>query len=194
MRGESNPEDRRIAPFLQMRGEPEEPLCREVILERGFRLMNEHMHALALQRRRVSSTEPEDRVFLFRTWSDLRFLIIALNWLRRDAKIVATAAGDPEFEIAIAEFEKGVPFKILRDVGEHMDDYAIDSKKRRVKSISPNALECGTWDGTTFSWLGESLNVDTALEAAKRLLASARRCCRVDSIDRPALIGNLPKL
>ncbi len=58
------------------------------ILERAFSLVNEAMMTIALQRRRVRSSEPEDETFVFRYWADLQFFIIAMRRLRRVAELV----------------------------------------------------------------------------------------------------------
>jgi hypothetical protein len=44
----------------------------------------------------------------------------------------------------------------MRDIGEHIDAYAIDHPKRHAKTVAKTVvhrqLEVGWWDGTTFSW------------------------------------------
>jgi len=60
----------------------------------------------------------------------------------------------------------------MRNVGEHIDDYALDSPKRRHRDVSRQALQVGTWDGTTYLWSGESLNIDVAHDAAHILFAA----------------------
>lgn len=57
----------------------------------------------------------------------------------------------------------------MRNVGEHVDGYAVDAASRHENSVSRLQLQAGSWDGTVYSWLGESLNVDVALNAAEKL-------------------------
>jgi hypothetical protein len=41
-------------------------------LERARRLANVELHAIALQRRRLATEEPEDERFVMRWWADLQ--------------------------------------------------------------------------------------------------------------------------
>jgi hypothetical protein len=144
------------------------------ILERAFSLANEAMFTVALQRGRVRGTEPEDESFVFRWWADLQFLIVALRRLRRAAELarrVPAAAGD--VAAALKAFDVALPMlPMMRNVGEHIDDYALD--RGRDKHVSRQALQVGAWDGRTYSWLGESLNVDVAHAAAEGLWSAVR--------------------
>jgi hypothetical protein len=40
----------------------------------------------------------------------------------------------------------------MRNIGEHADEYAVDSPKRHVKTLGRKQLEVGSWDGQTFKW------------------------------------------
>ncbi len=51
-----------------------------------------------------------------------------------------------------------------------------DAASRHEKSVSRLQLQVGSWDGTVYSWLGGSLNVDVALNAAEKLLEAIRSC------------------
>lgn len=110
-------------------------------------------------------------MFVFRRWSDFDFLIVTLTRLRRAAKLAATV---PEIKamllIALNEFDLALPnLKKLRDVAEHIDDYALDNGRER--SISRKALEVSfiSLDGPTLEWLGHQLNAQDALHAAQKL-------------------------
>ena len=145
-----------------------------VIMERALSFANEAIFTVALQRRRVQSNEPEDETFIMRWWADLQFFIVALRRLRRAAELArrVTVTKD-SLDLAIRNFDSTLPqLNLMRNVGEHIDDYAVDSPKRRHKDIHRQALQVGTWDGTTYEWLGESLNVDAAYEAAYTLFAA----------------------
>src|SRR5579863_6901255 len=105
------------------------------ILERSLSLANVAMFSVSLQRRRVRSIEPEDEAFVFRWWADLQFLVVALWRLRR---IVTLASCVPQVSVgllsALKEFDNALPgLSTMRNVGEHLDSYAVDDKKRRHK-------------------------------------------------------------
>jgi hypothetical protein len=146
------------------------------ILERASSLINEAMFTITLQRRRLRSKEPEDEVFILRWWADLQFLIIALRRLRRAAEISSQVpTNTTELSAAIKKFDSALPFLLtMRNVGEHIDSYAVDSPKRRHKEINRRMLQVGEWDGTTYRWLGKSLNIDDAHFAAERLYVAVR--------------------
>jgi hypothetical protein len=142
-----------------------------VILERAISLVNEAMFTVELQRRRVRSTEPEDERFIFRRWADLQFLVVALRRLRRVAPIAAKGqSAAPTILSAVKAFEASLPgLATMRNVGEHIDDYALDNPKRHHKQIDSRMLQAGSWDGSTYSWLDGCINVDAAYDAAMDL-------------------------
>jgi hypothetical protein len=148
--------------------------------ERAKRLANLSLCAIDLQCRRLSSSEPEDSVFIFRKWADFDFLTVALTRLRRAAKL---AAGIPELQVslgaALAEFDAALPhLKRMRDVAEHIDDYAVD--RGRERSIARQSLEVSFMsnDDSTIEWLGARLNSQEALKASQRLFEAIKEASR----------------
>lgn len=147
------------------------------ISERALSLVNEAMFTVDLQCRRVRGGEPEDEIFLLRWWADLQFLIVALRRMRRAATLglkgLSETAG--EIEEAIRVFDQALPdLATMRNVGEHIDAYAVDEPKRHHKHVVRSQLQVGAFDGKTFRWLGGELNVDEAQQAAERLYLRLR--------------------
>ena len=140
--------------------------------ERARRLANIAIWTAQLQRRRLSTNEPEDGEFLFRRWADFQFFIVALTRLRRAAVLAAKVPSiNNDIQDAIKEFDAALPMlKEMRDVAEHFDDYALD--RGRIKAIRRQALEVGVIGPTIFQWLRYELNADTALKAAQGLFRS----------------------
>ncbi len=145
-------------------------------IERAHSLANEAIHMVALQRRRLQSEEPEDETFVFRRWADFQFFIVSLRRLRQAALLAARPrASKAAIESAIGEFDAALPdrekkrnvIQKMRNVGEHIDEYAIE--KGRDRKVNRQALQVGRFDSTTLEWLGERLNVDEALAAAEAL-------------------------
>lgn len=70
----------------------------------------------------------------------------------------------------------------MRDVSEHIDEYALDSPKRHDPRISRKELQVGGWTDSTFTWhllIGETgiprvLDADTAFAAAEALYCAVR--------------------
>lgn len=138
-------------------------------LARAYSFSNEAMYMVAIQCRRIRSSEPEDRHFVLRWWADLQFLIVAL-WRLRSAGVLARQSGPDgaSFERAIDSFDSALPhLRRMRNVGEHAGDYAMENGRDRT--VRRGQLQAGSFDGTTFSWLGVELNIDLALDAAERL-------------------------
>lgn len=137
--------------------------------ERARSLADEAVHMVALQRRRLQSDEPEDETFMFRRWADFQFLIISLRRLR----LAALLAERPEtnravIEKAISEFDEALPdLQTMRNVGEHIDEYAIE--KGRDRNVDRRALQAGSLGKVTLDWLGVRLDADAALAAAEAL-------------------------
>ena len=148
------------------------------ILERARSLANEGCWTVALQLRRLHGTEPEDEdeEFLTRQLADFQFLILTLRRLRRAALIatnVATAAA--QIHEAIARFDAALPgLATMRNVGEHIDDYALDRPTRHHRDVNRRMLQVAAWDDTTYRWLGIDFNIDTALPAAQQLFRAIR--------------------
>jgi hypothetical protein len=149
----------------------------DATLERCCRLVDIELRAVALQRRRLRSSEPEDTDFVMRWWTDRGFLIVALLRLRRAAGVaLGTSYASPAVRSALAAFDTATPsLRLMRDIGEHTDAYATDTPNRHVKTIDRRQLEVGQWDGTVFRWLQKpdgtphQLSIDTALAAAEDL-------------------------
>lgn len=141
----------------------------EATYERARRLANVALWTVNLQCRRLQSSEPEDNEFIFRKWADFHFLIVALTRLRR-AAVLATKVTviKPEIKKALAEFDVELPnIKTMRDVTEHIDDYATDDG--RNKNVSRKSLEVSALNDTTFEWLGFKLDAHKALNSSEKL-------------------------
>ncbi|HEV2973544.1 MAG TPA: hypothetical protein VGX69_00930 [Solirubrobacteraceae bacterium] len=103
--------------------------------------------------------------------------MVALLRLRRAAHLpLKTTYASDELRSALASFDAATPsLRLMRNVGEHADSYAIDAPSRHIQTIDRRQLEVGEWDGTTFSWLHEPdgtrhrLNIDDALAAAEEV-------------------------
>jgi hypothetical protein len=145
-----------------------------VTLERARSLANEAMFTIALQRRRIRSNEPEDDTFVMRWWADLQFFIVALRRLRRTAELAGHVASVKDsMSLALKTFDDALPkLSTMRNVGEHIDAYALDSPKRHHEDVYRQSLQVGSWDGVTYQWLGESLNIDIAHDAAYKLFSA----------------------
>lgn len=157
-------------------------------MERALRFANIAMFAIALQRRRLSSVEPEDEQFVLRWLADLEFMISALRRLRRAAQLAAKATTvRAEVEAAIAEFDAAVPsLPTMWNVAEHIEDYGVDEPRRHLHGVDRGLLEVSTWDGTTSCWLGLELNIDSASHASARLLRALKGTADRQRPDSPA--------
>jgi hypothetical protein len=142
--------------------------------DRARRRANISLWAVALQRRRLETTEPEDKDFVFRRWADFDYLLVSLTRLRRAACLAATIPElQTQLNLAIAAFDTALPgLKNMRDVAEHLDDYARG--KGRKETVRRQELEVSSLedDNKTLNWIGHSLNADTALDAGQKLLTA----------------------
>jgi hypothetical protein len=140
-------------------------------LERAYSLANEAMFTVVLQCRRLRTLEPGDETFVMRWWADLQFLILALCRLRLAVKIACKVpAVIDDMEAALLNFYWVLPdLTRLRNVGQHIDEYSVDSSSRRHKKVSRKQTLVGSRNGTVYEWLGVQLNVCDALIAAEEL-------------------------
>ncbi|UTA70173.1 hypothetical protein [Emticicia sp. 21SJ11W-3] len=145
-------------------------------LERAVSLCNIAMFTIDLQLRRLNSEEPEDRVFLYRQFADLHFMIVALIRLRR-AAIIATNITDVSTKIkeAISSFDKALyMLKDMRDVQEHIDEYAIN--KGNLKKIDRTQLQVGVLtNNTIYEWLGKTFDANIARSEAVKLYEAVKK-------------------
>ncbi|WP_421825910.1 hypothetical protein [Larkinella sp.] len=143
-------------------------------LERAKRLCTTASFLVVLQYRRMRIEEPEDGNFMFRVLADFQFFITALMRLRKSAEIATKAPSVKKvIRRAITDFENAVPnLTHMRDVLEHIDDYAQDNGKHTW--IERQQLEVAVWDGTTYDWLGIKFNIETASVAAEKLFLTIR--------------------
>jgi hypothetical protein len=142
------------------------------IYDRARRLANLAVWTVELQCRRIKTSEPEDGEFIFRRWADIHFLIVALTRLRRAAvlasKIETLKANISE---AIHMFDDSLPnLKQMRDVAEHIDDYATNKGKN--KNVDRSSLEVFVHDSQAVHWLGFSLDIGGASNAASTLFGA----------------------
>jgi len=102
----------------------------------------------------------------------LQFLVLALWRLRRAASI---AKGDSSIRDAIRGFDQGLPgLRVMRDIGEHIEAYAVDSPGRRYLDKTRGMIEMGEWRDPIYEWMGETLNVDEARSHAIDLFVAIR--------------------
>jgi hypothetical protein len=142
--------------------------------ERACRLANVAMWTIALQERRLRTKEPEDGEFIFRKWADFQFLIVALWRLRRAAELASKV---PKIAVqirhAIEAFDEAIPdLKLMRDVAEHIDEYALDSG--RNKSVGRPSLEVASIGPAKLEWLGFKLDAASAVKASSELFAAIK--------------------
>jgi hypothetical protein len=142
-----------------------------VVLERARSLADDCCWMVALQVRRLQTVEPEDADFLSRQMADFQFLIVALTRLRKAALVAQSVpAVSRQVTSAIAAFDAALPgMSKMRNVGEHVEDYALDSARRHDKTVDRRMLQVAGWDENTFTWLGEQLSVAAVQPAAREL-------------------------
>ncbi len=147
------------------------------IIERSLSYCNESIKTVVLQCRRLQSDEPEDSDFIFRKWADLRFLILTLDRLEKSASIAKNISEiSSDVENALQIYRQSLPMlRKFRNIGEHIEDYAIDSENRRDKTVSRGQLQVGSWDGTVFDWLDEKLDVIEAKKIAIELFSTMQK-------------------
>lgn len=144
----------------------------QATLERAVRLASESMRAVDLQVRRIRGSEPEDDEWLFRAWMDLQFLIVAL-WRLRLVGHLAARINDG-VQKALKVFNREIPdLKLMRDVAQHLDEYAIDAGHQRC--VGHRSLEVGDLNTDEFQWLGGTLNLPQARQAAVVLYLSIKQ-------------------
>ncbi len=145
------------------------------VVERAKSLANQWMWAVSLQHDRITRPRPQDKAFHpFRVdtfnEADVHFLLIALRRLRAVATTLehAPQEWDPGRR-AIEAFDARLPWlKRLRDVFEHLEDYAVDSNLRRSNTAR---RELQVWSNSEdgMQWLGHDVDWKEALLAAEDL-------------------------
>jgi hypothetical protein len=182
-------------------------------LEMAHSIANDAVRAVAMQHYRVGQPLPEDERFFarkgFRQETDVRFLIVALRWLREGCRLAADVTRDRDLHRALSEFDAALPdTKDMRDVGEHVAEYfkgrgwlqqpqvrATDASRGAERRGEHRSLAVRIWRSqddasTTFTWAGMETNLDTASTRPSAnpstggSRADARRC--VGAYSKPA--------
>ena len=145
-------------------------------------IANEALWTISLQCRRLRTNEPEDGKFAMRFWVDIQFLIVALRRFRKAIEIARSVPNlTLEIAAALKRFNDAIPdLDKMRNVGEHIDDYAWDNPARHRKDVTRRDIQVGTWNPDTgeFLWLGSSLNIDFAVKAAEELFFTYRKAIK----------------
>lgn len=158
--------------ILRFCDDPERPPEHDWVYERARRMANSAMWSVAVQRRRLTTTEPEDEEFVFRAWMDFQFFLVALMRLRRTVSLAAKIPSlKADIENALRDFDTALPtLKEMRDTAEHIDDYVMNKGKNR--QIMPSSLEVWVVDYPVVKWLYLELNIDAAFSAAQTLFGA----------------------
>ena len=146
------------------------------LIARAKSLANRWIFAISLQHDRVTSPRPQDKVFHpfgadYFHEADVHFLAIALQRLRKIAKSLeyvpqlrdrARSAG--------RTFDESLPWvKRVRDVFEHLEDYAVDSNRRHTKTTLRQDLQVWSADSSGMKWLGCDIDWSKTLAVAQEL-------------------------
>ena len=153
------------------------------IVERAKSLANRWTWAVSLQHDRITKPRPQDKPFhpfgidAFNE-ADVHFLVISLRRLRT---VATTLEHAPQVwdsvRSAIQAFDARLPWlKRLRDVFEHLDDYAVDSNLRR-SDTSRKELQVWSFDENGMQWLGYDIDWKEARSAAKDLYGTVKTAC-----------------
>lgn len=148
----------------------ESPPSDLMILDRALTFGLEGLQAADVQLKRARKEAPDEPGGAFLWWIDLQFFIVALRRLRRGAELALRVPHQRSaVQEAIKAFDQAVPnLLLLRNVGEHIDDYAVG--EGFDSTIRWRSLQVGGWDGETLEWLGTKLNAETALSAGRELV------------------------
>lgn len=130
------------------------------VVEHALRRAQDACLLVAMQCRRLKRAELEESQLAIRVWADIQMLMIALRQLRRSVELAALSPSLQDGLVrALAEFDGPLPdLWRMRSVEEHFEAHPVP--------------EADAWDGRIFTWAEGSLNVDEALKAAERLLAT----------------------
>ena len=150
------------------------------IVERAKSLATQWMWAVALQHARITKPRSQDSSFHpfgLRTFNeaDVHFLAIALRRIRTVATTLEHVPKEwNSVNQAIQTFDNRLPWlKPVRDVYEHLEDYAVDSNLRRT-GTTRRELQVWTSDEEGLNLLGYYVNWNEALAAAKDLYAAVK--------------------
>jgi hypothetical protein len=148
----------------------EEPPSAEAILHRALTFAMEGLQAADVQLQRARQDSSDGPGGAFQWWIDLQFFIVALRRLRKAADLGSRVSEERQaIQHAIRTFDEELPnLHLLRNVGEHIDDYAVD--EGHDPSVRWRQLQVGGWDGKHLNWLGVQLDTDQALEAGRKLV------------------------
>src|SRR5215208_3762906 len=140
------------------------PPSDEATIARAASLANEAVSAIALQCRRLRSTEPEDAEFAMRWWADAQLLVVMLRRLRRIAELamkVPRAIGDIEPYPTRQDARPSIPASPVVPGSEHSHEAVATA--RRVRTLVPAERH-------NREWITECADYRCRVTGQKRLL------------------------
>ena len=163
------------------------------VVGRAKSMATQWMWAVSLQHDRITSPRPQDKAFHpfgidgFHE-ADGHFFVIALRRLRTVATTFEHAPQQwDSVRSAIGTFDERLRWlKPLRDVFEHLEDYAVDSNCRR-SNTSRRELQAWSAGENGMPWLGYDVDWNQALSAAQDLFGTVKT-----AFDSFASQGGLP--
>jgi hypothetical protein len=110
-------------------------------------------------------------------WVDWQFFIVALSRLQYAAQFAQSVpAVSAEMSEAIHAFTRALPrLRTMRNVAEHMDEYAADRGRANVER---GQVQVGRFGENHYEWLGHELNSDDAFNAAEQLFIAVREASK----------------
>lgn len=118
-------------------------------------LATEYMFTIDLQIKRLQADEKGDKVFVFRKWTDARFLILALTWLEKSVREPTKDCYSMHFQTmrtAHKRFQDSIPnLYLLRNVTEHTNEYTFGSG--RASYIHRSHLQVSSLNKDGLHWL-----------------------------------------
>lgn len=145
------------------------------VVERAKSMATDWMWALSLQYDRIVAPRAQDQRFHpFNVQhfheADVHFFMIALRRLRQVATTIEQAPEQwPPVRRAIDDFDRKLPWlKRLRDVFEHLEDYAVDSNLRHTET-SRRELQVWSAKENGLEWLSYRIEWREAVHAAEEL-------------------------
>jgi hypothetical protein len=152
-----------------------QPITDDALLRRLRSEATTWVNAVRMQRARLDPRRDRD---IWEVEIDLHFLLVAL--VRLERAVARAAAEIPSLKSLLTEavdaFRVDIPgLRRMRDVGEHADEYNLSKGRRsdvRRATVQSWIMDPTSAGGLVWNWIGESLDVDAAAEAAARLYNS----------------------
>lgn len=151
---------------------PNKPTSTDVAIQKAVSFATAELGAMRLQSKRLQAATAGTDDVSSQSWSDAQFFLVALTRFKHSVQVATSFDGFiPSSELfeAQRELDASAPeLKLMRDVGEHLEDYAAGSGRK--DEARDDEIHTAVVTAHSFNWIGREVKFRAAISAAEKVI------------------------